>query len=136
MSDFNYICDTVKGGTGLIELVNKGFNKTKAPWNIVIVAGGWLNNRIKRHFDLFCQDKNDIIFPVENGNFNFVETSLHGMIIHKDTFVNVGNFQIDPVWATEVEAPSIEIAKLGWCLAALNLDSKFKPIVGMKINNK
>lgn len=125
------ICDTHKGKDTITSLINTGMKKTKSDWNVIVFAGTWLKLAIQRKFNLFAKDEKDILFSVVEGKYDFVDGSMNGIIIHKKTFAEVGDFAASPLLGEKVS--EMEIVKLFWALDAIEKGCKFKAIVGMRI---
>lgn len=127
----NQICETIKGYDTITSLINVGMKKTKADWNAIVFAGSWVRSNIYRKFDLFVEKEKDILFPVVDGKINFTEGSMNGIIIHKDTFKEVGDFSTAPMQKSGCS--DLELIKLFWSLQAIEKGCTFKAIIGMKI---
>lgn len=125
------ICDTYKGKDTITSLINTGMKKTSIDWNVIVFAGTWLKLALHRKFNLFVKSEKDILFPVAEGKYNFVDGSMNGIIIHKKTFAEVGNFAAAPMLGESVD--EMQIVKLFWAMSAIEKGCVFKAIVGMRI---
>lgn len=127
----NKFCPTFKGQNTITSLINFGMKKTKSDWNVIIFAGSRIRPIIQKEFDLFVKSEKDILFHVVDGKYTFCEGSMNGIIIHKNTFLEVGNFISSPI--NKVEMNEMEVVKLLWSLDAIEKGCVFKAILGMRI---
>jgi hypothetical protein len=120
----NEICPTYRGQETFSSLINAGMNNTKSDWNFIICAGSFIPTKIDQRFSYFLESKKDILFPIVNNKTNFVEATLNGLFINKETWDEVGEMaNIGP----------LEVVKLMWALDAIKKGVKFKAISGTKI---
>lgn len=125
------ICETHQGSDTITSLINQGMKKSKTEWNCVVFAGSWLKHNIYRKFDLFVRSEKDILFPVVDGKTNFYDGSMNGIIIHKRTFEEVGEFSTSPMQKGGYN--ELELIKLFWSFNAIEKGCTFKAIVGMRV---
>ena len=128
------VCPISKGKSTVTSLINTAFKKSKADWTMVVMEGTPLHRNIDHKFALFIENEKDILFSItmeydKQGRPNkirntFDEATLNGMLIHKSTFKEVGDFTDDE---------SIPISKLFWQAKAVDLGCKFKGVLGMRI---
>lgn len=131
LRELNEVCETIRGHNTITSLINFGMKSTKSMWNVIVFAGSWVRPSIYRQFDCFVKEKKDVLFQVVNGRTNFVEGSMNGIIIHKETFADVGDFP-----EFRIERPGfceMELLKLLWAMAAIEKGCRFKAIMGMKV---
>lgn len=128
-SKMNGICRTVKGGDTITGLINLGVHSSDRPWNVVVFAGSWVRNYLRRKFDLFVKDERDILFPVVDGRYNFVDGSMNGIILHKRAIEEIGDIPTVPMQKFGYD--ELELIKLFWATTALEKGFKFKAIIGM-----
>ena len=79
---------------------------------------------LDKKFSLFIERTTDILYPIADGKYNFVDATLNGLCIHRDTWKRVGELG---------NSNPIEICKLLWGMQAMNQNCKFKAIIGTKI---
>lgn len=131
IAEFNLVCDTFKGKDTITSLINLGIKKSKIDWNVLIFAGSWLRPSLHRKFDLFVKSEKDILFPVVDRKTNFVDGSMNGIMLHKKTFQEVGEFATAPM--QKAGSNDLELIKLFWTLDAIEKGCTFKAIMGMKV---
>lgn len=125
------VCEVVQGNDTITSLINVGMKKTKAVWNVIIFAGSWVRAGIYRQFSCFVKDEKDILFQVVDGHTNFVDGSMNGIIINKNTFREVGDFP-----ESRLNKPGfkeMELLKLLWSVGAISKGCRFKAIIGMRV---
>ena len=131
VAKMNEVCTTFKGLNTITSLINLGMKKTKSDWNVIIFAGSRVRPIVQKEFDLFVKSEKDILFHVVDGKYTFCEGSMNGIIMHKRTFLEVGNFISSPI--TKVDMNEMEVVKLLWSLDAIEKGCVFKAILGMRI---
>jgi len=124
IAELKKICLVHKGGKSFTGLINKGMEKTTVPWNIVLMAGVWVKPRLNEKFSTFLTSEKDVLYPIADGKCNFVDATLNGLMIHKETFKAVGKIPEDN---------PLEVCKLLWALDAIKHGCQFKAIQGAKI---
>jgi hypothetical protein len=132
IADLKEICEIVPSNDTITSLINVGMKNTKAMWNVIVFAGSWVRPSIYRQFVQFVKDEKDILFQVVDGYTNFVDGSLNGLIVHKNTFVEVGDFP-----ESKLNKPGfkeMELLKLVWATGAISKGCRFKAIMGMKVS--
>ncbi len=131
LKKMNEVCETHKGGETITSLINLGMKKTKVDWNVIVFAGSWVRPIIYKEFQLFVKNDKDILYHVVDRKYNFCEASMNGIIINKNTFIEVGNFPTAPMEKANLN--DIELIKLFWSMDAIAKGCTFKAILGMKI---
>lgn len=126
-------CKAYKGGLTITSLINKGFEKTKSEWNILIIEGSRVTKSIYKKYNLFIEKEEDILYPLifENDNYGykkiiydkFYDCTINGICINKSFFNKVGKFSENP----------LEISRKFWALEAKEKKANFKTILGIKI---
>ena len=127
------ICPVVVGQNTITSLINAGFKKAQAEWNILVEEGIWVKPNIDKKYSCFYETEKDIFYSVicEYDQDNkpikihdtFWDCTLNGIMIHRLTFKNIGNFSDNP----------LEISRLMWTLQAQDIGCKFKAVLGAKI---
>lgn len=123
-SEIEKICLVQKGKQTFSSLINKGMKKTQADWNFIVMAGAWCRDGLDVKFSRFVDNEKDILFPIVEGKTNFVDATLNGLFIHKQTFSEIGPWP---------EIDSFEECKIIWGHAAIQKGCRFKAIYGPKI---
>jgi len=131
MKELKTICPVYRGKETITSLMNVGMKHADKEWNIFIMEGAWMRANLNKKYGYFHESEKDIFFPIVvdydiQGKpvkiyDNFWDCSLNGIMIHKKTFKEVGEFTDD------------EEARLFWAAQAVEAGCKFKPILGAKI---
>lgn len=124
LKELKKICPTVKGKDTFSSGINAGMKKAPADWNFIVIAGTWVRPQLDIRFSYFMESEKDILFPIADGQYNFVDGTLNGLLIHKKTFKEIGDMASDN---------PLEICKLMWALDAIALGCVFKAVIGTKI---
>lgn len=112
-------------------LINTGIKKNTNLWSFVVFAGSRMPLYIEKKLDYFCKNDQDVLFPVVDRKWNFVDGSFNGVLINNKFFKEVGDF---PDFLTGKQGINdFELAKMIWAVGAIEKGCKFKAIVGMKI---
>ena len=75
-------------------------------------------------FSFYIGSEKDILFPVANRKYNFIDGTLNGLFINKKTFKEVGEMN---------DEGSLEFVKAEWAMSAIEYGCKFKAIIGSKM---
>ena len=79
----------------------------------------------------FAESPSDVLFPVVEKRYDFVSSSFNGVMINTKFFQEVGDF---PECTMIKEGMNdFEMAKLFWCMAAIEKKATFKGIIGLRI---
>ena len=110
----------------LIGMLNKGLELSICgEWNVVIRNLRWINSNLEKKFFTFMESDKDIFFPITRKNWNFSKFDLNGLLLHKKTFSDVGEFP---------PADSLEESKLLWAGKAMEKGYKLKGINFINLN--
>lgn len=126
-------CPVFKGGETITSLMNAGVKHAKKEWCMFLMEGAWLPKNIESRYFKWISSERDVLFPiVVNYDIQgqpikilseFSESTLNGMLIHKNFFEEVGKFTDNP----------IKISKEFWGIDASLKGASFKAILGVKI---
>jgi GT2 family glycosyltransferase len=129
------ICTMCKGKNTITSLINTALKKSKSEWTLVVMQGVPVHRGLDKKYGLFIENKKDVLFSItmeydRSGKIvkvrnNFEDATLNGMLIHRDTFKEVGLFPDGDL--------SIPAAKLFWAAQAVDKGCKFKGILGTRI---
>lgn len=125
------LCPVFKGGETITSLINLGMKKLESEWGLIVFAGSKVQRFVERKIEQFCVNDYDILFPVVNRKWGFVEGTFDGVLINKSFFEHVGTFP--EIRLNESSINDFEFAKMLWALDATQKGAKFKAIVGMKM---
>lgn len=117
-------CPVYKGGATITSLIDEGLEKCGTNWGFITVIGSWLTEKKIDKYKYFAKSDKDVLFPVIDRKIYFDEGSINGILINKKAIKEVGKFGD--------EEEDIRIAKLLWCVAAIDKKYIFKGIVGCK----
>jgi hypothetical protein len=131
LNELSEICETIQGNDTITSLINVGLKNSKSIWNVIVFSGCWVRPSIHRQFSCFVKDEKDILFQVVDGHINFVDGSMNGIIINKNTFAEVGDFPESKL--NKLGFKEMELLKLMWSVGAIAKGCRFKGIMGMKV---
>ncbi len=112
------------GKKSITSLINVGMLHAPAEWNVVVFAGVRIKERLDQRYSIFMESRRDIFYPLIWGHNSFLDASINGLCIHKETFKEVGKFADDN---------PLEICKLMWFCKAEDIGCKFKAIAGCRM---
>jgi len=104
----------------ITEMFNEGMKRLKKPWIYFVFAGSKMRKNIDSKLSAYITTKKDVLFPVVDRVWNFVDGSMNGIIISKDLIEETGHF---------ISGNDLEFTKLEWADRAINKGAKFKGIV-------
>lgn len=128
---FNEHCPSYKGGSTITSLVNKGMKKIQSEWACFVFAGSRIPYDIERKWDCFCKDESDVLYPLVEKKYNFVDGTFNGVLINKNFFQKVGKFPTATM--KKYGLNDFEFAKLLWASDALQHGVTFKGILGIRV---
>lgn len=110
----------VSGGTAITDMIDLGCKNAKTDWVYFVLAGTRLQKRIDSKNALHVTSYRDVLFPVINRKWNFIDATLNGLLLNKNFHQEVGDFG---------SGNDLVVTKLIWAEKALHLGVKFKAIV-------
>lgn len=122
--EMNEICPTCKGKETYTSLINAGLKSPPAEWNFVVIAGTYVRHRLDNKYSMFMESEKDILFPIVDNKYNFVDATINGLLVHKNCLKEIGPM---------AEIGPFEICKMMWALEAIEKGYKFKAILGAKL---
>ena len=125
IADFQQFAPVVIGKDTYTSLINAGIKESLRDWNFIIFAGCSIRHRLYHKYAYFIEDEKDVMFPIAERKYSFVDGTLNGILIHKNALKEVGDFAEGKV--------GIEEAKMFWALEAMDKGYKFKALAGAKI---
>lgn len=131
LKEMREYCPTYKGKDTITSLVNVGMKKLKHEWAFVLFGGSRIPTYLERKFEAFCKSEKDVLFPVVDGKYDFIEGSFNGVMINTRFFQHVGDFPTTTM--QKYGMTDFELAKMFWAVDAAEHGVQFKAIVGMKI---
>ena len=133
LKEMQQYCEVYKGGNTITSLINKGFEKTKEEWNIILIEGSRICKNLKTKYFKWITNNKNIVYPLIaeynlNGypsriNNTFYNCTLNGICINKNFFKEVGKLSENP----------LEISRTFWAMQAKEKGAEFKSILGIKI---
>lgn len=117
-----FTCDipVFQGKNSITSLFDTAIQKTKTEWAFVVFAGSVIKKRIDNKLSMYVENKHDVLFPVVNRIYNFIDGSMNGILINKHFYEEVGEFGT---------GNSLADTKIYWADRALQKGVKFKAIV-------
>lgn len=131
VKDLKDLCPTYKGKDTITSLINTGMKKIKNEWVCMIFGGSRIPHNIEKKLSLFCKKDSDVIYPLVENKYNFVDGSFNGVTINKNFFEKVGDFPDQKMKKDGLN--DFELAKLLWADAAMEHGVVFKGILGMRV---
>lgn len=125
------ICSTHKAKDTITSLVNIGMKKSKCDWTFVIFSGSRVQPHTPRKLESFVKNTTDILYPIIDHKYGFVDGSFNGVLVNTEFFKEVGEFPNASFEKSEVN--DFEFAKLLWALDAIKKGATFKGVIGMNI---
>jgi hypothetical protein len=101
-------------------LLNEGMKRSTKDWVYFVYSSCRLRPKIDEKLSKFITSDKDILFPVVDRVWNFVDGSMNGILINRKFFEEVGPF---------IDENDLKITKLEWADRAINKGGKFKAIV-------
>lgn len=111
----------MNGGDCVTSLFDTGIQNALGEWAYVVFAGSSIRRNIDLKLSRYVEAENNVLFPVVDRIWNFVDGSMNGVLINKNFFNLVGNFG---------SGNPLKLTKLVWADKAINKGCKFKAIVG------
>lgn len=124
IAEIKKICPVYKGNETISSLINVGMRHSPAEWVFLVIAGTNVRPNLDSKFSFYVANEKDILYPVANYKYNFIDATLNGLFINRKTFREVGEMQ---------ESGSLDMVKLAWAAEAVEYGCKFKAIVGSKM---
>jgi len=135
-NDINFIktlCPVIRGKNTITSLINTGVSRMKKDWIVWIVEGAVVKCPFHLKYHNWLASENDIFFPVGlqhnrhgkpiNITTCFENSSLNGVMFHKQIFNRVGKFSDNP----------LEISRTVWRQEAESKGGIFKGVLGVRI---
>lgn len=131
IEEFRDFCPTYQGENTITSLVNTGMKKIKTEWACIVFGGSRIPIGIENKWRTFCKKESDVLYPVVEGKYNFVEGTFNGVLINTHFFDRVGNFHTAAMQKHGMN--DFEFIKLLWATDAIDHGVTFKGIVGMRV---
>ena len=110
-----------KGGTCITSMFDIAIENSLCPWVYLIFAGTTILQKIDVKLSRYIESENDVLFPVVDRIWNFIDGSINGILINQNFHAAVGNFG---------SGNPLKVTKLNWAERALEKGVNFKAIVG------
>ena len=118
-------CPVTAGQVTDQSLINAGMKKTAAAWNFIVHEGAIVRARLHKRYETILQDENDVIFPIVDGRYDFVEGTTNGMLLSKALWASVGAFENEC---------DLFLAKALWALEAKEKGATFRALLGARVS--
>lgn len=119
--EISQMCPTYQAQNSYSSLINEGIKNSPSDWNLVVISGTSIRSRFFRKYSCFIKSEKDILFPVVDRKWNFVDATVNGIFMHKNVHGEVGDIP---------QLNTIQECKAVWAVDALNKGYKFKAVVG------
>jgi hypothetical protein len=125
-------CDNVyKGKDTITSLMNTGMKRIKNDWALILFEGSIIRPMLERKICRFVTSEKDVIFPIVAGKYDFVEGSCNGILVHRNTFKEVGDFP--EIGMSKEGLNELEVSKMFWAEDAIRKGCQFKGVIGVRI---
>lgn len=114
-------CKIVQGGNCITSMMDMIQKNLKTDWVYYVFAGTNLRKNVDHKNFSYVESYKDVLFPVVDRIWNFVDGSMNGILISNQFYNEVGQFG---------SGKSLQITKLLWAERAIALGGRFKAIVG------
>jgi hypothetical protein len=111
----------MNGGNCVTSLFDTGIENCLGDWAYMVFAGTSLRKDMDLKLSRYADHESDVLFPVVDRIWNFVDGSMNGILINKNFFQSVGEFG---------SGNPLKLTKLIWADKAMAKGCKFKAIVG------
>ena len=118
-------CRVYTGGKTITSLIDEGMKHLTDAWRLIVISGSLVRYRIIKKYKLFINNERDILYPVIDSKYIWDEASINGILMHQDTYNEVGEFGDD--------LADLKEAKLMWGARAVELKYHFKAIIGARL---
>ena len=118
-------CDVLRGEGTYTSLISKGMQNPTSEWNIIVISGNIVTKRIQEKYSYFTESERDILFPVVDRKWNFVDGTINGIMFHRNAKSEIGDFP---------RLDSLQECKIAWASSAIEMGYKFKAIVGARLS--
>jgi len=113
-------CPVYQGGDCVTSMIDKAIQECMTDWSYIVFAGSVIKKNIDKKLGLYVESNRDVLFPVVDRIFNFINGSMNGILINKDFHKEVGAFG---------SGNNLQDTKVLWADRALTKGVKFKAIV-------
>lgn len=124
LKEMKTVCNTFKGKNTFSSLINVGAKNAKTDWSFIVFAGSTVGPKLNEKYSIFIEDEKDIVFPIVDQKYDFVNGSLNGLFFHKNAMKEIGNID---------EQGSLEFVKTMWAARGIIKGYRFKAIANIKI---
>ena len=114
----------LKGGTCVTSLFDTGITHALNDWAYMVFAGTTIRKNIDLKLSRYVESEKDVLFPVVDRIWNFIDGSMNGVLINKNFFNQIGDFG---------SGNPLKLTKLDWAGRAVEKGCRFKAIVGALI---
>lgn len=111
----------IQGGNCITSMIDSICKSIKTDWVYFVLAGCILQKGVDRKNFYYVENYKDVLFPVVDRIWNFVDGSMNGILLSKQFYDEVGEFG---------SGKNLQITKLLWAERALEKGARFKAIVG------
>lgn len=131
VKEMKELCPTFKGKDTITSLINTGMKKIKNDWVCMLFGGTRVPSVIEKKLEAACKLENEIIYPLVENKYNFVEGCFNGVVINNKFFQKVGDFPTSTM--KKFGLNDFEFVKMLWASDALEKGAVFKGVLGIRI---
>ena len=113
--------DIVQGGMCITSMIDAACSHSKTEWVYTVLAGSILKKGIDCKISKYIKSERDVIFPVVDRIWNFVDGSINGLLLNRNFHSEVGELGF---------GKNLQYTKLIWADKAMQKGANFKGIVG------
>jgi hypothetical protein len=124
IAEMKMICPVVEGHETITSLINAGMTTAPSDWNLTVMSGTCVKDNLDKKYSLFIEDTTDILYAIVDGRYEFSDCSLNGIMIHRDTWNQIGPL---------CRKNPLSICKLMWAQEAIDKGCKLKGVIGVKM---
>lgn len=113
--------NVINGGNCITSMMDNIVKNIKTEWVYFVFAGTNLRKAVDQKNSMYVESYRDVLFPVVDRIWNFVDGSMNGLLISKQFYQEVGDFG---------SGKNLQVTKLLWAEKAMAIGGRFKGIVG------
>lgn len=132
IDELSQFCPIYRSTQCSASFVNIGIKNSTTPWNFIIKVGTIVSPNLDKKYSFFTKSESDVLFPVVNKRWNFLESTLNGLLINRNFLEKTGYFPENQMYK-ENGMSEFEYAKSLWAEKAIQHGCKFKAIVGVRL---
>jgi hypothetical protein len=113
--------ELIQGGMCITSMIDSACSNSSTDWVYIVLAGTTILKGVDCKISKYIKSDRDILFPVVDRIWNFVDGSINGLLINRHFHGEVGDMGF---------GKNLQYTKLIWADKAIQKGAKFKGIVG------